>query len=68
VCEARAAGTSGLAGKLLPNQLSMDSYAKPVKGSRVRGFLDFAFVALSFLVFLALEGALVYAFFVFINQ
>jgi hypothetical protein len=46
----------------------MDSYAKPAKGSRIRGFLDFAFVALSFLVFLALEGALVYAFFVYINR
>jgi hypothetical protein len=46
----------------------MDSYAKPAKGSRIRGFLDLAFVALSFLVFLALEGALVYAFFVYINR
>jgi cytochrome c oxidase subunit IV len=46
----------------------MNSNRKLVDGFRIKGFLDWAFVMLSFLVFLALEGAMVYAFFVFVNK
>jgi hypothetical protein len=49
-------------------QVSMNSNRKLVNGFRVKSFFDWAFVMLSFLVFLALEGAMVYAFFVFMNK
>lgn len=46
----------------------MKSNRKLVNGFRIKGLLDWTFVTLSFLVFLALEAAMVYAFFVFMNK
>jgi hypothetical protein len=46
----------------------MNSNRKLINGFRMRGIFDWVFVMLSFLVFLVLEGAMVYAFFVFVNK
>jgi hypothetical protein len=46
----------------------MSSNRKLVNGFRARSFVDWLFATLSFLVFLALEGALLYAYFVFVNH
>jgi hypothetical protein len=46
----------------------MSSNRKLVNGFRVRSFVDWLFAILSFVVFLALEGALLYAYFTFMNH
>ena len=65
--EGQWVGMAGL-GHALEREVFMNSNRQLVKGFRIKGFLDWAFVALSFLLFLVLEGALVYAFFVFIDR
>jgi hypothetical protein len=46
----------------------MSSNRKLVDGFRARSFVDWLFAVVSFLLFLALEGALLYAYFTFVNH
>jgi len=40
---------------------------KLLNGWQIKGWLDWLFTILSFLAFLALEGALLYAYYIFLN-
>lgn len=46
----------------------MNSTRKLGSGFRIKSFFDWMFAVVSFLIFLALEGALLYAYFVYMHK